>query len=220
MASRALTAAPAEQAPSARLLSMNIPNDSSLEASAWAATLIQSRRTTLPKRLVGPGPNAEQRHRILAAAAAAPDHDQLLPWRFVEVPQDQRHRLAAAFQAALLQRDPHATAEEQRSAQEKAFRSPWLLLAILKKNPPEGEVPDQERLISVGAAIQNMLLQATAMGLGSSLTSGKALQSVALRALFGLGAQEKALCFINIGHISEQRRPRPRPAIDAYFSRL
>ena len=199
---------------------MTIPNDSSLEASAWAATLMQSRRTTLPKRLVGPGPDPEQRQRILAAAAAAPDHDQMLPWRFVEVPQDQRHRLAAAFQAALLQRDPQATAEEQHSAQEKAFRSPWLLLAILKKNPPDGEVPDQERLISAGAAIQNMLLQATALGLGSSLTSGKALQSAAMRTLFGLGAQEEALCFVSIGHIGEQRRPRPRPAIDAYFSRL
>lgn len=199
---------------------MNTLNDTSLEASDWAATLIQSRRTTLPKRLVGPGPNPEQRQRILAAAAAAPDHDQILPWRFIEVPEDQRHRLAAAFQAALLQRDPGATAEEQHNAQAKAFRSPWLLLAVLKKNPPDGAIPDQERLISVGAAIQNMLLQATAMGLGSSLTSGKALQSVALRALFGLGAQEEALCFVNIGHIGEQRRPRPRPTTDAYFSRL
>lgn len=199
---------------------MNMSQESSLEASDWAATLMHSRRTTLPKRLVGPGPDPEQRQRILAAAAAAPDHDQILPWRFIEVPQDQRHRLAAAFLSALLQRDPHASVEDQRSAQEKAFRSPWLLLAILKKNPPGGEVPDQERLISAGAALQNMLLQATAMGLGSSLTSGKALQSSAIRTLFGLGALEEALCFVNIGHIGEQRRARSRPDIGAYFSRL
>ena len=81
-------------------------------------------------------------------------------------------------------------------------------------------VPAQERVLSAGAAIQNMMLLATAMGLGSGLTSGKALSSAALRALFGLQADEDALCFINIGHVREARKPRPRPPVDAYFSRL
>ena len=65
-----------------------------------------------------------------------------------------------------------------------------------------------------------MLLMATAMGHGSSLTSGKALSSAALRALFGLHADEDALCFINIGHVAQPRKARPRPPVDAYFSLL
>jgi nitroreductase len=81
-------------------------------------------------------------------------------------------------------------------------------------------VPAQERVLSAGAAIQNMLLLATAMGLGSGLTSGKALSSAPLRSLFGLHADEDALCFINIGHVREARKPRPRPPVDAYFSCL
>ena len=48
-----------------------------------AATLMQSRQTILPKRLLEPGPDAAQLEQILAAAACAPDHGQLLPWRFV-----------------------------------------------------------------------------------------------------------------------------------------
>ena len=58
------------------------------------AALIQSRQTILPKRLMEPGPDAQQLAQILGAAAAAPDHGQLLPWRFVRVPQDVRHLLA------------------------------------------------------------------------------------------------------------------------------
>ncbi len=190
------------------------------DAPTWADTLIQSRRTTLPKRLCGPGPDGAQRTAILAAAAAAPDHGQLLPWRFIEVPDTQRARLAQAFADALLARDPAASAQDMEQAREKAHRAPWLLLAVCRTRGGDPEVPPQERVLSAGAAIQNMLLLATAMGLGSGLTSGKALSSPALRTLFGLTADEDALCFINIGHVREARKPRPRPPVEAYFSRL
>jgi nitroreductase len=190
------------------------------DAPAWADALIHSRRTTLPKRLCGPGPDGTQRAAILAAAAAAPDHGQLLPWRFIEVPDTQRARLADAFAQALLARDPAASQEDLEQAREKAHRAPWLLLAVCRARGGDTEVPAQERVLSAGAAIQNMLLLATAMGLGSGLTSGKALSSAPLRALFGLHADEDALCFINIGHVREARKPRPRPPVDAYFSCL
>ncbi len=67
----------------------------------WAHTLVHSRRTTLPKRLTGPGPDEAQKQLILHAACAAPDHEQLLPWRFIEVPQPARARLGEAFAQAL-----------------------------------------------------------------------------------------------------------------------
>lgn len=191
-----------------------------LDATTWAEALIHSRRTTLPKRLCGPGPDGAQRAAILAAAAAAPDHGQLLPWRFVEVPESQRTRLADAFAAALLARDAQAGAEELAQAREKAHRAPWLLLAVCRARGGDAEIPAQERLLSAGAAVQNMLLLATAMGLGSGLTSGKALASDALRALFGLHADEDALCFVNIGHVAQPRKARPRSPVDAFFTIL
>lgn len=193
---------------------------STSDAPAWAQTLIQSRRTTLPKRLTGPGPDAAQKSAILQAASAAPDHDQLLPWRFVEIPVHARSVLGKAFEAALLERDPDAGAQERAQAHEKAMRSPWLLLAVVRTEGAPVEIDAQERLLSAGAAIQNMLLMATAMGLGSALTSGKAMSSHALRTLFKLPPQEQALCFINMGHIRDQRTPRARPAVEQYFSVL
>ena len=186
----------------------------------WSATLIQSRRTTLPKRLRGPGPDAAQKAAILQAAAAAPDHDQHLPWRFIEVSPSRRGDLGQAFAAALLERDPDADIAAQEQARAKALRSPWLLLAVARTGTEPADIPVAERVLSAGAAIQNMLLMATALGLGSALTSGKALQSSALRALFGLGEEEQALCFINIGHIGDPRPPRPRPEVTRYFSVL
>lgn len=192
----------------------------------WAQALIQGRHSTSPRRLCAPGPDAAQQQLILAAAGAAPDHGRILPWRLIEVPKGQRDQLGVAFAAALLERDPQASAEQLAQAADKAQRAPWLLLALLRLNAAGAEVsgipkiPDHERLLSAGAALQNMLLQASALGLGSSLTSGQALQSAPLRHLFGLADDEMALCFVNIGHVVQPRAVRERPSVDAYFSRL
>ncbi|MFM7025210.1 MAG: nitroreductase [Limnohabitans sp.] len=195
-------------------------NVSSQDSALWAATLIHSRRTTLPKRLCDPGPDATQKALILEAAAAAPDHEQILPWRFVEVAEESRTALGQAFEDALMERDPQANADERLQARDKAMRSPWLLLAVARTGGPPQDIPASERLLSAGAAVQNMLLMATALGLGSSLTSGKAMASPALRTLFGLNDHEQALCFLNFGHIRDTRKERMRPAVERYFSRL
>jgi nitroreductase len=195
------------------------PPDTAL-AGEWAEALIHGRRTVLPARLAPPAPDADQLRRILAAASAAPDHHDLLPWRFVLLPQGTREALGEAFAAALLERDPQATTEQLAKAREKAFRSPVLLLAIVRLQDDDSEIPPKERLVSAGCALQNMLLMATALGFGSSLTSGKALGSHALRELCAIGLQEEALCFVSIGTVAGPRRNRVRANVERYVTEL
>ena len=213
----------ANQASSSDSSAMPSQRDHSQRA-VWAAALIQARRTIRPKHLVGPGPDADHKTLILQAAATAPDHHNTQPWRFIEVPIDLRDTLGRAFEAALLERDPTASADACTKARDKAQRSPWLLLAVLRladanQTPPE-EPPPAERLLSAGAAIQNILLMCTALGLGSSLTSGKAINSTPLRQLFQLADHEQGLCFINVGHSLKAPETAKRPAISHYFSTL
>ena len=107
------------------------------------------------------------------------------------------------------------------SAEEKAHCSPLLLLAVECLGDSISGVPDFESIVSLDAAIQNMLAGATAMGFGSGLTSGQAMDSVALRALFLLDKNEFALCFVNIGTVREHKdSKRIRPAPTAFFSTL
>ena len=188
--------------------------------ASTAATLMQSRQTILPKRLIAPGPDAAQLALILQAAATAPDHGQLLPWRLVRVPQAERGRLAEVFGAALLERDADATPEQVAQAREKAHRSPLLLLAIVDGLKGDAEIDLSERMTSAGCALQNMLLMATALGYGSALTSGKALKSAGLRTLFGLRAGEHALCFVSVGTVQSRKPPRVRPVPDDFFTTL
>jgi len=189
----------------------------------WAfvvSELIQARQTVLPKRLVEPGPDAGQTQAILAAAAAAPDHLQLLPWRFILVPAGQRATLAEVFARALSERDPQATPEQLAQAREKAFRAPLLMLAVVDGARGDPEVDLNERILSAGCAVQNMLLMATALGFGSALTSGKALKSDTLRACFGLDASEQALCFVSVGTVLSRKPARARPVVADYVNTL
>ena len=195
---------------------MNAP----IDLATLAAQLMQSRQTILPKRLVAPAPDADQLAQILGAASTAPDHGQLLPWRFVLVPLEARGALAQVFGAALLERDAQATPEQVAQAQEKAYRSPLLLLVVVDAERGDPAIDLYERIASAGCAVQNMLLMATALGFGSALTSGKALKSVGLRALFGLGQGDHALCFVSVGTVQSRKSLRTRPFVGDYVSTL
>ena len=151
------------------------------DLAAFALALITSRQNILPKRLADPGPTPEQVDAMFCCAAAAPDHGMVMPWRFVVVPLDKRAELAEAFGQALRDRDATATAEQVAQARGKAFRAPFLALAIARLGPCEPDIDPLERMVSVGAAIQNFLLCAHSMGFGSSLTSGQAMRSGAFR---------------------------------------
>lgn len=191
-----------------------------MDLADMTAALMQSRQTTLPKRLVAPGPDARQLALMLDAAAAAPDHGQLLPWRFVLVPQAARPRLADVFGEALMARDAAATPEQLAQAREKAHRSPLLLLVVVDALCGDPEVDLAERIVSAGCAVQNMLLMATALGFGSALTSGKALKSAGLRQLFALADSEQALCFVSMGTVQSHRPARARPVPSDFLTRL
>jgi nitroreductase len=149
------------------------------DEASFTLALITSRQNILPKRLAEPGPSDRQVADMFKCAAAAPDHGEVMPWRFVLVPLGKRAMLADVFGNALL-----------------------------------------ERVVSVGAAIQNFLLSAHSMGFGSSLTSGQAMRSAALRQLFALADGEQAVCCINVGTVIKRKPARLRPDLAVFVSSL
>ena len=190
------------------------------QLAAFVQTLIGSRHNVSPKRLVEPGPDDAQLEQMLHAAAAAPDHGELVPWRFVIVPAARRALLAEVFALALIDRDASATPEQIASAREKAYRAPLLMLAIARLGPAEPDIRPLERMVSLGCAVQNILLCAHAMGFGAGLTSGQAMQSPRLRALFALADGEEAVCCINVGTATRRKPARRRPLPSEFVTTL
>ena len=185
-----------------------------------ALTLIHSRQHISPKRLGEPGPDERQLAIILNAAGAAPDHRRLTPWRLVIVPGERRSLLAEAFAAALAERDPGAAEWQLQEARDKAYRGPFLALAIARLGLSLGKTHPQERLIAAGCALQNMLLTAHAMGFGAGLSSGTSLYSPRLRQLFHLGDDEQPLCFLSVGTVTRGSTSKPRATMADYTSSL
>jgi nitroreductase len=104
-------------------------------------------------------------------------------------------------------------------ARAKAQHAPCLLVAILVDDPAT-PIPGTDKLVSLGCAIQNMLLAAQALGVSSGLASGSALEAPGMRRLLRLAAHERAICFVGFGTAGATKAPRPRPRPEQFFSRL
>jgi nitroreductase len=170
-----------------------------------------ARSHVAPKRLEVPGPSADELELIFKAAAQAPDHGRIQPWRFIVVPPKQREALGRAFVQALQARDANASTAELETAYDKAFRAPCLMLAVVSHASSEPQVPVHERLISLGCAIQNMLLMAQALSIGSGITSGQSMNAPSIRQLFKLQEHEEGICYVAFGQVSTHKAKRQRP---------
>lgn len=184
------------------------------------ATLLAARRNHTLRRLLAPGPDAQALARIVEAGAHAPDHGLLRPWRFILVPAHRRADLGEVFAEALLARDPGCGLDALATARDKAQRSPCLLVAVLRDDPAAPAIPTNEKLVSLGCAIQNMLGAAQAMGYASGLASGAAMDFAGMRRLLRLDDGEQAICFIAFGTASNPKPPRPTPNAADFLSSL
>jgi nitroreductase len=191
--------------------------DSGADLPDLVLTLIGSRHSVAPKRLQAPGPDPAQLLQMVGAAACAPDHRGLRPWRLLHIAAHQRTALADLFEACLLDRfgplDAPPSADDLAKSRDKAHRAPTLLLAVLKALPDDPEVPLTERAVTLGAALMNLLLAAHGLGFASMLTSGRAVRSARFAQAMGLAADEQAVCFVSVGTASVgQRRARASAA--------
>ena len=196
---------------------MTIPHP---DARGAFETLVAARRNFTLRRLHAPGPDRAALERIVEAAAHAPDHGLLRPWRFVLIPQARRGELGDVFAAALAARDPRCGEEALATARDKAFRAPCLLVAVLKDDAGTKAIPVAEKLVSLGCALQNLLLAAGVEGFATGLASGAAMDVPGMRRLLRLNPHERAICFVGLGTAAMEKPPRPRPDAADYLSSI
>jgi len=117
--------------------------------------------------------------------------------------QNHPDRLLHAYE-----RDPGAPAGEIERAGEKAYRGAMLLAVVLRivRDHPRVSVTDQ--MLAAGAAIENMLLAASALGYAGCLRSGHSATSRRVRLALGLANEEELAAFMMLG--TPAKAPKPR----------
>ena len=175
---------------------------------------VLNRRSVRPRRLASPAPTSADLQTIIAAGLRGPDHGQLRPWRLVHV--TDREALAVAFVAAERELRPNGGAEMEDRARARAHNGPCLLVLVARIAAAHPETPPHEQWIAIGAALNQMLLAAEALGFAGGILSGRKTQTKALRSALGIGADEQIVGFITLGTRTEAVAP-PRTADPAPF---
>ncbi|MFB7865476.1 nitroreductase family protein [Streptomyces sp. NPDC056069] len=155
-----------------------------------AETAIRTRRSTI--RLTGPAPGPDELLDLLAAAATAPDHGQLRPWRVIAICGDARVRLGeAAAEAA-----PTADLAERIAA--KHLRAP-LMLGLVFQPRDHPTIPRWEQLAATSAMATTLLLLLDARGWGGVWFGGPYPDAPQVRKHLGIGGDEQLLGYLYVG---------------------
>lgn len=162
--------------------------------------------------LKAPAPNAEQLETLLKAASRAPDHKMLKPWRFLIIEGEGREVLGALLMKAAQASNPDIDDEGLAKARSKPMRAPMIIVAIATLNE-HPKVPEVEQLITAGAAANNIVTAAFALGLGAYWRTGTPAFDETVKAGLGLSANEQIIGFIYLG--TPDGRSRRLPEFDA-----
>lgn len=169
-------------------------------------------------RLVEPAPTDDDLQRILLAGAAAPDHGELRPWKFVVLRGAGKDEFGQVLADAYVERcravdaDPvPAKLEKERT---KLGRAP-LVVAVCAINKHDEKIPWDDQLGAAYAAAQNMLLAATALGYGSMWRTGEPTWDENVKRALGLKPDDAVVGFLYLGTVPEgAEKPAKDPDLD------
>jgi nitroreductase len=124
---------------------------------------------------------------------------------------EARRRFGDLLAESFRRRTPDAPETSLSTERAKALRAP--VIVVVAVTPRETQrIPAVEQVLSAGAAAQNMLIAAHALGYGALWRTGAAAYDRALAAALGL-AEDSIAGFIYIGHIAAPGKAKdPDPA--------
>jgi len=190
---------------------LNIPVPETLD-------LLLSRRSGSAKAMTGPGPDANQLRRILAAAVRVPDHGKLTPWRFIIFEGEGRARMGAIL-GDVIAGERDSSPERVEQEKNRFLRAP-IVIGVVSRAREQIPIPVWEQQLSAGAVCMSIVIAAHAMGFVANwITEWCAYHPKVLERI-GLKPAERIAGFIYIGHPVDALEDRPRPPLDSIATRF
>jgi nitroreductase len=156
-------------------------------------------------------------HEVFKAAARAPDHGKLQPWRFLVIQAEGLVQLGNIFVDALRISSVDISPSLIEKAKNMPLRAPMIIVAIAKcqEHP---KVPQQEQIIACGAATQNLLGALFALEFGAVWRTGDLAYDKHVQQSLGLSGTEQIIGFIYVGTPVHAIPPPPVVDVASIFS--
>jgi nitroreductase len=171
-----------------------------------------TRRSVSANALGEPGPSEEQLQAILTAAARVPDHKKLVPWRFILF-QGEARRAFGEVLAAICAREESDPGQFRLENETKRFLRAPVVVAVVSRVRDNAAAPEWEQILSAGAACENLLVAATALGFGAQWITEWYAYNPAVKSALHLDPNERIAGFIYIGSPKETPDERERPVL-------
>jgi nitroreductase len=175
-------------------------------------------------RLLAPAPSDAELQQLLAAAAAAPDHGSLRPFRFIvlrpSVYAEFGAVLAAAYEARCAARGVPAEPAKVEKDHVKLGRAP-LVVVVAAVHVASPKIPFSEQEDAAAAAVENLLLAAVGLGYGSMWRTGDEARDPAVKAALGLSPDDAIVGFVYLGTRPDGPQsfvPRPPPPTEGLIT--
>jgi nitroreductase len=150
--------------------------------------------------------------RLLAAAVRAPNHKLTEPWRFAVLTGKSAARFAELRRAHRATRFPDPASPEAAKAIDKTYHEALGTPAfvVVMSALSDDAVRREEDYASVMMAVQNLMIAATAEGLGSYLRTGGILEDAGVKELVRLPAGHRIVAVISLGYPTAPQEPKRR----------
>ena len=163
--------------------------------------IIKERRSTKPAQFNGTFIPDEQVEKLLELADWAPTHGNTEPWRFVVYAGDAAKTFCNDH-AELYKRTVPAENFQQASYDkiiENGKKCSHIIVAVMQRGQL-AKIPLWEEAAATAAAMQNILLAATALGIASFWSTGGMVHNPAMKTFLHLNESDRVMGILFFGY--------------------
>lgn len=158
----------------------------------------------------------ETLRQVLQAAIHGPSGSNTMPWRFLVV-RDQavKGRLSELYEAAFAQ--AYGGAAPPRGQERQPLSQVPVLIVPCVQTPPSGRAGFQTGA-SVYPSVQNLMLAARALGLGSGITTLHRLRLAETHEVLGIPEGWDTAAIVLLGWPEREYGPNRRPPLERFVA--
>ena len=162
---------------------------------------IRSRRSV--KRFTDRVVTRDEIEKLLSLAVLAPNHKLTQPWRFYVLGPEARYAYGLALgerKARKLDDAERGAALRETVAAEHRALPCMIAVAVVNNDNPETR---EEDYAAAMMAIENLVLAAVELGLGTHVKTGGVMADATARAAAGVAETERIVAVVNVGEPAE-----------------